>query len=200
MSTYSATVYHNYADPHVDASNMNHLETGIQTAHSELETLKTASVGVILPFPTSGAITGWKKCDNTPLSRTGIGAALFALISTSYGTGDGSTTFNVPDLRGLFVRARDDRTAAGGAVDPYYSENSNTIRPVGSYQADRNKQHEHPLSYQQSDPSYAPIQRPGSWSGDTLAQSVNHNGDYAVNSTGTEFRPQNYAVCYYIKL
>ena len=42
---------------------------------------------------------GWLLCDGTAVSRIGY-ANLFAVIGTAYGTGDGSTTFNVPDLRG----------------------------------------------------------------------------------------------------
>lgn len=43
--------------------------------------------------------TGWLLCDNSAVSRTTY-SALFALIGTTYGAGNGTTTFNVPDLRG----------------------------------------------------------------------------------------------------
>jgi len=47
----------------------------------------------------SSTPTGWLLCDGSAVSRTTY-AALFTAISTTYGTGDGSTTFNVPDYRG----------------------------------------------------------------------------------------------------
>jgi microcystin-dependent protein len=55
-------------------------------------------VGVITAFAGSAAPVGYLICDGAAVSRT-IYAALFAIIGTTYGTGNGSTTFNVPDLR-----------------------------------------------------------------------------------------------------
>lgn len=56
-------------------------------------------VGALQAYAGSSAPTGWLLCYGQAISRT-IYAALFAAISTTYGSGDGSTTFNVPDLRG----------------------------------------------------------------------------------------------------
>jgi microcystin-dependent protein len=55
--------------------------------------------GVVLPYTASAAPTGYLLCDGTAVSRTTY-STLFAVISTGYGTGDGATTFNLPDLRG----------------------------------------------------------------------------------------------------
>lgn len=55
--------------------------------------------GLLAPYVGSSAPTGWLLCDGTAVSRTTY-AALFAIIGTAYGVGDGSTTFNLPDLRG----------------------------------------------------------------------------------------------------
>lgn len=55
--------------------------------------------GTILMWPTSSAPTGYLLCNGSAISRSTY-AALFAVIGTTYGTGDGSTTFNLPDLRG----------------------------------------------------------------------------------------------------
>lgn len=54
--------------------------------------------GVITFFAATSAPTGWLLCDGSAVSRTTF-AALFALLGTGFGPGDGSTTFNVPDLR-----------------------------------------------------------------------------------------------------
>ena len=56
-------------------------------------------VGVITAFAGSTAPTGYLICDGSAVSRTTY-AALFAIIGTTYGAGNGSTTFNIPDLTG----------------------------------------------------------------------------------------------------
>ena len=55
--------------------------------------------GFIIQYASSSAPSGWLLCDGSAVSRTTY-SALFAIISTTYGSGDGSTTFNLPDLRG----------------------------------------------------------------------------------------------------
>ena len=54
--------------------------------------------GVMLPYAGASAPTGWLLCDGSAVSRTTY-AALFAAIGTAYGTGDGSTTFNLPNTQ-----------------------------------------------------------------------------------------------------
>jgi microcystin-dependent protein len=56
-------------------------------------------VGTILPTGNSVAPTGFLICDGTAVSRT-TWADLFAVVGVTFGVGDGSTTFNLPDLRG----------------------------------------------------------------------------------------------------
>ena len=60
-------------------------------------------IGSILPYGGTSAPSGWMICDGSALSRTTY-SELFAVIGTSFGSGDGSTTFNIPDLRGEFLR------------------------------------------------------------------------------------------------
>jgi microcystin-dependent protein len=55
--------------------------------------------GFIIQYAASSAPSGWLLCDGSAVSRTTY-SALFAIISTTHGSGDGSTTFNLPDLRG----------------------------------------------------------------------------------------------------
>ena len=55
--------------------------------------------GTIMMYGGSTSPTAWNLCDGSAISRTTY-ANLFAIIGTTYGTGDGSTTFNVPDMRG----------------------------------------------------------------------------------------------------
>ena len=55
--------------------------------------------GAVMPFAGSTAPAGWLLCFGQAVSRSQYGE-LFAVLGTSYGVGDGSTTFNLPDLRG----------------------------------------------------------------------------------------------------
>lgn len=78
-----------------------------------VDTVGTTSAppGAITAFAASSPPTGWLTCDGTAVSRTSY-AALFAVIGTTWGVGDGSTTFNLPDLRGQFLRGYDSRATA----------------------------------------------------------------------------------------
>jgi microcystin-dependent protein len=77
-----------------------------------------SEVGAIKPWTKSTAPAGYLLCDGTAVSRTTY-ADLFAVISTTYGVGDGSTTFNVPDLQGKMPQGYDGNTynlaGTGGA-------------------------------------------------------------------------------------
>ncbi len=68
--------------------------------------------GIVLPFAGTTAPAGWLLCQGQTVNRITY-AALFAVIGTTYGAGDGSTTFGVPDMRGEFPRGLD----AGRGVD-----------------------------------------------------------------------------------
>lgn len=63
--------------------------------------------GAVAHFAMSTAPAGWLKANGAAVSRTAY-TALFAAIGTTYGVGDGTTTFNLPDLRGEFLRGWDD--------------------------------------------------------------------------------------------
>jgi len=71
---------------------------------------QTIPAGTIVAYAGSSAPTGWSLCDGTTLSRT-TEANLFAVIGTSHGTGDGSTTFHKPDMRGRVIRGRANTSA-----------------------------------------------------------------------------------------
>lgn len=91
------------------------------TSASEVNALPA---GTILPFGGAAAPTGYLLCDGSAVSRTTY-AALFTAIGTAWGPGNGTTTFNVPDLRGRGLFFKDDMggsaanriTTAGSGVD-----------------------------------------------------------------------------------
>ena len=70
-------------------------------------TIGGVPTGAVFYFAANTEPTGFLKADGRPVSRTNY-SALFAVTGTTYGVGDGSTTFNLPDLRGEFIRGWDD--------------------------------------------------------------------------------------------
>lgn len=136
------------------------------------------SAGAVLGFAMAAAPTGWLKCNGAAVSRTAY-ANLFAAIGTTYGAGNGSTTFNVPELRGEFIRGWPD----GRDVD--------AGRAFGSWQSDSIKSHSHSVPYRKlkvSNTSYGDVMMVGNT--DSVETSV---------SGGTETNPRNVAMLYCIK-
>lgn len=73
--------------------------------------------GMIFPWPGDTPPEGSIVADGRELSRTTY-AGLFAIFGTTYGAGDGSTTFNVPDLDGRFIELTTDAGSVGQFVEP----------------------------------------------------------------------------------
>lgn len=59
--------------------------------------------GTVIAYASSSIPAGWLQCDGSAKSRTTY-SALFGVIGTTWGSGDGSTTFNIPNLNGVFPR------------------------------------------------------------------------------------------------
>lgn len=90
--------------------------------------INATPAGAIQFFAMKTAPVGWLKANGTALSRT-VYANLFTAIGTMFGAGDGKTTFNLPDLRGYFLRAWDD----GNNIDServFGSKQSDAIRNI----------------------------------------------------------------------
>lgn len=85
-------------DTPISADRLNYMEQGIYDAW-EHGGGGNAPIGAIMQYGGSTEPTGWLFCDGSAISRTEY-ADLFTAIGTTYGSGDGSTTFNLPDLRG----------------------------------------------------------------------------------------------------
>ena len=77
--------------------------------------------GAVIPYAGSAAPAGWLMCGGQAVNRSDY-PALFSTIGTTYGAGNGSTTFNVPDLRGRVVAGEDDM--GGTAANRLTSGNS----------------------------------------------------------------------------
>ena len=73
----------------------------------------TLPIGSIVPFTSDTVPENWLLCDGSAISRTEYDL-LFSIIETTYGDGDGSTTFNVPDLRTRVPLGKGTATGEGG--------------------------------------------------------------------------------------
>ena len=137
--------------------------------------------GAIMHFAMNSAPTGWLKANGANVSRTTY-AALFAAIGTTFGTGDGSTTFTLPDLRGEFTRGWDD----GRGVD--------SGRAFGSAQSQEIQSHTHTTTEGNAST--------GVFSGTNYAMLSNASANTrSVNATGgAETRPRNIALLACIKV
>lgn len=107
----------------VGATGVSGLANGTVSTASLATAVANALVptGSMAPYAGSTAPAGWIFCNGQAISRTTF-ASLFAVIGTTYGAGDGSTTFGLPDLRGRTIFGRDDM---GGSV-------TNRITTAGS--------------------------------------------------------------------
>ncbi|MBC8729976.1 tail fiber protein [Paraburkholderia sp. UCT2] len=90
-------------------------------------------VAALLPFAAATPPAGFLLTNGAAVSRTSY-ADLYREIGTTYGAGDGETTFNLPDTRGVGLRGLD----SGRGLDPG--------RTLGSYQADTLASHDHPTN------------------------------------------------------
>jgi len=88
--------------------------------------------GALMPFAGASAPTGFLLCDGSAISRSTY-STLFSAISTTYGAGDGSSTFNLPDLRGRVIAGQDDMggSSADRLTDQTGGLNGDTLGGTG---------------------------------------------------------------------
>ena len=84
-------------------------------------------IGVVNPFAGATAPSGWLLCFGQDVSRTEY-SALFAVLNTTYGSGNGSTTFTLPDMRGRAVAGKDNMGgSAANRITPAVTGIAGTI-------------------------------------------------------------------------
>ena len=130
--------------------------------YSKDEVDQKAPCGMIGYFPFDKAPTGWLKANGAAVSRTAY-AELFSKLGEKWGKGDGFNTFNLPDLRGEFIRGLDD----GRGID--------VDRTIGSNQGDQLRSHTHGAS--------ADTQGGHTHTGTTNTQG-NHSHNGSTNADG----------------
>lgn len=102
-------------------------------------------VGAIQPFASPTPPAGWLYCDGSSVSRT-VFAALFAVIGTTFGPGDGATTFSLPDLRGRVALGADGMggVSAGRVTFGVSGIDGGILGSVGGNE--RMQSHQHPIT------------------------------------------------------
>lgn len=104
------------ADPATFSSQVNGISDQVDSAvKAALDALVPS--GSMIATARATAPAGWLICDGSAVSRVGANAALFAAIGTTYGIGDGGSTFNLPDLRGRVPVGVDGSAARLDALD-----------------------------------------------------------------------------------
>ena len=147
----------------------------------------------------------WLICDGTAISRTTY-SALFSLIGTTYGVGDGSNTFNVPDLRSrspigyntasLSGRSTRAIAANGGTethtlLDAEIPKHTHPITDSGHIHATTEANHEHTGTTASSTTGitipdhHHPLSRRTAWGDGNYDTSFENGGDVADTTTGT---------------
>lgn len=159
--------------------------------------------GAVMYFAGQTAPTGWLKANGAAVSRTAY-TALFAAIGTTYGTGDGRTTFNLPDLRGEFVRGWDDgcgidRGRALGSAQGDAIRNITSKIDSGKNGALQLFDHIEPTGAFGVEKSWKQWTPDNSGGGDNLPSALTFDASHVV-PTAAENRPRNIALLACIKI
>ena len=158
--------------PGADGSNGQMLQTNGSGALS-FTTVQGVPSGSVFCMAVATVPSGYLECNGAAVSRSTY-SVLFAVIGTAYGTGNGSSTFNLPDLRGEFVRGFDN----GRGVD--------SGRSIASSQSSQFGQHNHNVSASSSssvtDPGHQHSMSVG------FFNSVNSGGALSFKDAGTSNR------------
>ena len=164
--------------------------------------------GMIVAYAGAQPPAGWLPCDGRAVSRTTY-AALYGVVGNTWGRGDATTTFNLPDLRGRFLRGVD----GGAGHDPDAStrisinDGGNMGDMVGSLQRDAMQGHAHAIDQlllvgntdgqgtariAKSDQGSVPFR--------ITTNALISDGAHGVPQIAEETRPQNASVNYIIKI
>jgi microcystin-dependent protein len=158
---------------------------------------EVALPGMIITFagPPANLPAGWLVCDGSEVKRS-VYPGLFAAIGTSWGSGDGATSFNLPDLRGRFLRGVDQGQGRDpdAATRTASANGGNVGDMVGSLEADAFKSHVHTLLHAPDYDVAAPAG--GLYNGGSYGDSAPSMTEAAG---GSETRPVNAGVIFLIR-
>lgn len=147
--------------------------------------LAASPSGVVMYFASRNAPANWLVCGGQAVDRT-VYANLFAVIGTTFGAGNGTTTFNVPDLRGEFIRGWDN------------SRGVDSGRAFGTFQFDAFSQHSHKVKEGSHLPRWV-TDNDIITSGDDYTQVAAYESSTSTVG-GSETRPRNLSLLACIKV
>lgn len=160
-------------------------------------------VGEVAFFARTTPPSGWLKANGAAVSRTTY-AALFSAIGTTFGAGDGSSTFNLPDLRGEFVRGLDDgRNVDGGRR--LGTNQGDAIRNItGAFDTSKGSWAQQFVDFAETSGAFDLIKGNKQWTGDPNNGGNNLPTGFKFDAsrvvpTANENRPRNIALLACIK-
>lgn len=118
--------FNNNAQPAINEDNLNRMQQLIKQDINGAVAGDTLPIGAFMPYAGAVAPTNWLICDGSAISRTTY-QDLFNVIGTTFGAGDGSTTFNLPDMRLRAAVGVDTRDSDLDAVGKTYGEKKHTM-------------------------------------------------------------------------
>lgn len=165
-----------------------------------VEAAGSAPAGTIIMVARNTAPTGFLKANGAAVSRATY-SELFAAIGTTFGAGNGSSTFNLPDLRGEFVRGWDDARGVDSGRVFGSAQASQNLSHTHTGTADSGGAHTHDVPIATNSTGSGRFQAGGSGSAGTPTTSSGaHTHSLTINANGgTEARPRNVALLYCIK-
>lgn len=118
------------------SNKLSELSSELNDTYSNLGLDDSIPTGAIFPFTSSTVPSGWLLCDGSAILRS-LYSQLFDVIGTTYGSGNGTTTFNLPDLRGRIVAGRDNMggTAASRLTQGVLGGDPNSLGASGGSQS-----------------------------------------------------------------
>jgi len=137
-----------------DAANKNYVDNVISSS---------VPAGAIMSFAMTSPPTGWLVCNGATVNRSTY-SALFSNIGTTWGSGNGSTTFKLPDLRGVFLRGTGTGTING---------RSKAGPSVGNFQEDQFQGHWHESLY-------------------SINRNINSNRDTRLSNSGENYTDNSF--------
>ena len=164
----------------VTDDNMNEIKDTINT---------NTPVGSISLFAGTTAPTGWLICDGSAVSRTTY-ANLFSVIGTTYGTGDGSTTFNIPNLKGKVPVGLDSSDTSFDTIGETGGEKEHTLT------IDEMPSHSHGLLGNANAGGKAETVPYGSQATGTIMYAIQNSGGGQAHNNLQPYIVMNYIISY----
>ena len=157
---------------------------------ANLTSIQGVNTGIVVPWGSASIPSGFLECNGTAVSRTTY-SALFAVVGTTYGIGDGTTTFNVPDLQ--------DRTIVNKSNTKSLAQTggANTVTPTGNISGSTGSttlttaqmpSHSHTFGVAAGSGGSAALQScsyaPGSAASSSAGSGQSHNHNLSANYVG----------------